>query len=277
MTSGCMSASLVSSQTDPVQAPCAPSAIAAAIWRPSAMPPAASTGTSGPTVSTTCGTSTIVEISPQWPPASVPCATMTSTPRLTWRSACCLLPTSPPTSTPWAWACSMMYGGGGPRALTIIFTLGCESVTSTWPGPSSSTFRPAALRTPRSKSSGRGGIPASVSTLSTNWRCSSGMREARCSGRRVRTAALADVLHGHGEVDPVGLAVHVVVDPVELDLEPLGLEGEGAEHAEAAGVGHGGDDVAAVAEGEDRELDAESFADRCAHGDDLQVIDPMIA
>ena len=35
VTSGAMSASLVSSQIDPVHTPCAPSAIAAAIWRPS--------------------------------------------------------------------------------------------------------------------------------------------------------------------------------------------------------------------------------------------------
>ncbi len=44
------------------------------------MPPAARTGTSGPTASTTSGMSTIVLTSPQWPPASVPCATRTSTP-----------------------------------------------------------------------------------------------------------------------------------------------------------------------------------------------------
>ena len=39
-------------------------------------------GRRDPTASTTSGTSTIVEISPQWPPASVPCATMMSTPLL---------------------------------------------------------------------------------------------------------------------------------------------------------------------------------------------------
>src|SRR3954471_16226078 len=42
---GAVSASSVVSQTDPVQAPAAPRAIAAAIWRPVTMPPAASTGT----------------------------------------------------------------------------------------------------------------------------------------------------------------------------------------------------------------------------------------
>ena len=57
----------------------------------------------------------------------------------------------------------------------------------------------------------------------------------------------------------------MLVDPVQLDLELLGREADGAEHAEAAGLAHGGDDVAAVGEGEDRELDAELVADgRCA-------------
>ena len=74
----------------------------------------------------------------------------------------------------------------------------------------------------------------------------------------------------HDDVDAVGLAVDVLVDPVQLDLELLGREGERAEHAEAAGLAHRGDDVAAVAEGEDRELDAELVADRCTHGRPLR-------
>ena len=68
-TTGWVSASSVVSHTDPHHTPWAPSAIAAAIWRPVAMPPAASTGV-GATASTTSGTSTIVAISPVWPPAS---------------------------------------------------------------------------------------------------------------------------------------------------------------------------------------------------------------
>ena len=53
----------------------------------------------------------------------------------------------------------------------------------------------------------------------------------------------------------------MLVDPVQLDLELLGREADGAEDAEAAGLADGGDDVAAVGEGEDRELDAELVAD----------------
>ena len=65
ITTGLVLASATVSHFDPVHTPCAPSASAAVIWRPVAMPPAASTGTSGPTASTTSGMSTIVEISPQ--------------------------------------------------------------------------------------------------------------------------------------------------------------------------------------------------------------------
>ena len=67
------------------------------------------------------------------------------------------------------------------------------------------------------------------------------------------------------DVDAVRLAVHVLVDPLELELELLGRERERAEHADAAGVGDRGDDVAAVAEREDRELDPEPFAELVVH------------
>ncbi len=67
-TTGFVSASAVVSQTDPHQAPCAPIAIAAAIWRPVTMPPAARIGVVSPIASSaaaTSGTSTIVATSPQ--------------------------------------------------------------------------------------------------------------------------------------------------------------------------------------------------------------------
>src|SRR2546423_13099568 len=54
LTTGWVSASAVVSHTDPVHTPRAPSAIAAAIWRPPAMPPAARTG-SGATAPTISG------------------------------------------------------------------------------------------------------------------------------------------------------------------------------------------------------------------------------
>ena len=86
-TTGWVSASSVVSHTDPHHTPCAPSAIAAAIWRPRPMPPAPSTGMS--TASTISGISTIEPISPVCPPASEPWAMIRSTPAAWWRSACC--------------------------------------------------------------------------------------------------------------------------------------------------------------------------------------------
>src|SRR5262249_58254138 len=63
----------------PSSTPSAPSMIAAANPRPSAIPPAASTGT-GATASTTMGTSVSVVCQPTCPPPSVPYAMMTSAP-----------------------------------------------------------------------------------------------------------------------------------------------------------------------------------------------------
>jgi hypothetical protein len=57
---------------------------------------------------------------------------------------------------------------------------------------------------------------------------------------------------GHDHVDAVRLAVHVVVDPLELHLELFRGEVEGAQHAHPSGAADGRDDVPAVAEGEDR-------------------------
>ena len=60
-------------------------------------------------------------------------------------------------------------------------------------------------------------------------------------------AVYVDGLLGHHRVDAVGHPVDVVVDPVELDLELLGAEAHRTEHAQAAGLAHRGDDVAAMA------------------------------
>jgi len=91
MATGWRSLSVVASQTEPIHAPSAPSASAAAICRPQPIPPAARTGV-GATASTTSGMRTMVPISPVWPPASEPWATMMSTPASTWRRACSTLP-----------------------------------------------------------------------------------------------------------------------------------------------------------------------------------------
>ena len=74
-----------------------------------------------------------------------------------------------------------------------------------------------------------------------------------------------DRLLRHHGVDAVRHPVHVLVDPVQLDLELLGAEADRAEHAEAARLAHRRDDVAAVGEGEDRVLDPEHVTELGAH------------
>ena len=82
----------------PTCTPSAPSAKAAAMPRPSAMPPAAITGMD--TASHTAGTSVIVVSSPMWPPASVPSATTASAPRRSMRAASALEATTGTTLMP---------------------------------------------------------------------------------------------------------------------------------------------------------------------------------
>ena len=64
---------------------------------------------------------------------------------------------------------------------------------------------------------------------------------------------------------PYGLSPTCSSIHLQLDLELLGREADGAEHAEAAGAADRGDDVAAVGEGEDRELDAETVTEGGMH------------
>ena len=69
----------------------------------------------------------------------------------------------------------------------------------------------------------------------------------------------------HHHIDAVRLAIDVLVDPVELDLELLRRKRQRAKHAHATGAADRSDDVTAVAEREDRKLDAELFADARLH------------
>ena len=117
-----------------------------------------------------------------------------------------------------------------------------------------------------SSSGGRSGTPWSARSLSAKSRCSCGTMSWSIWPSFSGSSSLhALVLAGDHDVDAVGLVADVLVDPVELDLELLGREADGAEHAEAAGLADGGDDVAAVGEGEDRELDAELVAEGGVH------------
>ncbi len=169
MTSGAVSLSATVSHIDPVHAPCAPIAIAAAIWLPRPMPPAASTAVSGPTASITSGQSTTDEISPVCPPASVPWATMMSTPFSlcfrAWRGVLA----SAATAMPWSCAVWTTSAGGGPSAFTSSDT-GCSSATSICARPVVSV-QPS--RWCGFASSGSGEMSCSASTFSTKsrWPC----------------------------------------------------------------------------------------------------------
>ena len=68
------------------------------------------------------------------------------------------------------------------------------------------------------------------------------------------------------EIDAVGAASDLGVDPGKIDLELLGAVSDRSEHTEAAGTRHGGHDVSAVTEGEDRKLAPEQFGDRSLQG-----------
>ena len=82
-------------------------------------------------------------------------------------------------------------------------------------------------------------------------------------------AVVGDVLLAGGrhvlrdqDVDAVGLAANVRVDPFQLLLDHFGRLAGGAIDAKAAGAADRGDDVPAMAEGDQRELDAQHVADR---------------
>jgi hypothetical protein len=67
------------------------------------------------------------------------------------------------------------------------------------------------------------------------------------------------------QVDTVGAAVAAGVDPGELDVELFGSAAGGAKDSEPAGSADGGDDVPAVGEGQEREVDAEPVAECGVH------------
>ncbi len=128
----------------PTWTPAAPSIKAAATPRPSAIPPAATTGTS--TASTTCGTSAIVDVSPICPPDSVPSATTAVAPRRATRRASATEATTGMTLMPASFQ-AFMYLVGLPAPVTTTGT--CSSITTcaTWSanGLISMTFTPKGL------------------------------------------------------------------------------------------------------------------------------------
>jgi hypothetical protein len=57
----------------------------------------------------------------------------------------------------------------------------------------------------------------------------------------------------------------MLIDPAELDLKLLWSEADRTKHPETAGFAHRDDDITAVREREDRELDGELVADGSVH------------
>src|SRR5215475_4410145 len=131
---GCSDDSRLARNLVPSSTPSAPSMIAAASPRPSAIPPAASTGM-GATASTTIGTSVMVVCQPTCPPPSVPCAMITSAPACAARTASGTPPAMNVTLQPAAWARSTYgftscSGRGQAKAITEgrSVSAGCERI-----------------------------------------------------------------------------------------------------------------------------------------------------
>ena len=99
-----------------------------------------------------------------------------------------------------------------------------------------------------------------------------GLRDAAGQVGAGQLLALALELRRHDQIDPVGLAADRLVDPRQLTVELLGGVRRGAEHAEPAGVGDRGHHVAAVAEREERKVDAVLLTQRLrGHGNQYDL------
>ena len=88
------------------------------------------------------------------------------------------------------------------------------------------------------------------------------VRQHRPQPGGVESALLrAGILARHEEIYPEGALARALTDPREVDVELLGRVCHRAEHAQAAGPAHRGDDVSTVGKGEDREVDPQHLGD----------------
>jgi hypothetical protein len=118
--------------------------------------------------------------------------------------------------------------------------------------------------------------PRLVGTLGEGWDAVARedlVDEALLLGRQeLADGVLVECVAGVGlqsreqQIDSVRPAAHLLVDPRKVDVEASRGVGDGTEDPEPASVGHRGDDVPAVAEGDDRVLDAERRGHPCLHG-----------
>src|SRR6266567_2052822 len=84
-------------------------------------------------------------------------------------------------------------------------------------------------------------------------------------GRIGQPSVAVETLDRHDHVDAVGLAVDVLVDPVQLELQLLGTERQRTQDAHATCPADRGGDITTVREGEDRKLDAEHLTQPVLH------------
>ena len=250
---------------EPVHAPCAPSASAAAICCPLPMPPAASTGT-GATSLTTCGHNTIEPISPQCPPASPPWAMMMSTPASACLRACDGDPHSAATLRPFVMDVLDHLGGRGAERVRDqchlrVLQRNLDLRSRGRLGPAEQLQRVVVAVVDRHAVVGED-LARKLQMLLRHerielllehlWRQIGGIH--------------ALVLVRNDDVDAIGMVADVLVDPLQLDLELIRRVSDRAQHAEPACLAHGDDDVPAVGERKDRELDVELVADGGVHG-----------
>jgi len=86
-------------------------------------------------------------------------------------------------------------------------------------------------------------------------------RKSRRNRRGVEATLVgADVLRREQQVNAIRTAVHLLVNPRQLHFEMVERMGARSQHAQATGVGHCCDHIAAVTERHDREVDAEQIA-----------------
>ena len=254
---GAVSASSVVSHTEPVHAPSAPIATAAAICLPVTIPPAASTGTAPSIASMTSGMSTSVVTSPQWPPASVPCATIRSTPACT-----CLT--------------RVLLGADERRDGHAALSSRFDHVVRRHAqrvGDQLDRMAERHLEQVLAGVTGKERRTGPRRLLGLDVMCGQQVGDetavvlrdpaGELTPRQVLAFALE--LRRHDEVDAVGLRADVVVDPRQLLVQLLRRECRRTKHAEPAGVGDGGHHVPAVTEGEEREIDTELLTDGWLH------------
>ena len=128
------------------------------------------------------------------------------------------VPASAATSTPASCARSTRSAAASPSALATSL-IG-------WPNATSSKRRhalrvdPHPCRTPRRPRSAAAGPRSGASRSSTNCLLLRGQQLANRLGGRARPRRAGELL-GHEQVDAVGLALHLVVDPGQVDLELL--------------------------------------------------------